>query len=62
MCGDVDSVLCMFQAHELRELLVGNVNYDWDVFEHNAKYMHGYRASDPTVSIIQRTFDFLNEI
>lgn len=51
ICGD--SALCMFQAHELREVLIGNENYDWDVFESNAEYLHGYRSSHPTVSNIQ---------
>lgn len=56
VCGDGDSVLRMFQAHELREVLVGNENYDWHVFESNATYQHGYTSSHPTVSIYYSAF------
>lgn len=51
VCGDGDSVLCMFQANELRDVLVGNENYDWDVFESNAEYRYGYSSTHPIVSI-----------
>lgn len=47
VCGE--SVLRMFQPHELREVIVGNENYDWNSFETAAKYKNGYTATDPTV-------------
>lgn len=50
VCGG--PVLNMFQAHELRDVLIGNENYDWDAFENNAIYK-GYKSSDPTVSIVR---------
>lgn len=49
VCGG--PVLKIFQAHELRAVLIGNENYDWDEFENNATYKEGYKSSDPTVSI-----------
>lgn len=44
-----DSVLFLFQAHELLDVIIGNENYDWDVFENNTKYKRGYSSSDLTV-------------
>lgn len=54
VCGG--PVLNMFQAHELRDVLIGNENYDWDAFENNAIYKEGYKSSDPTVGIVQPSF------
>lgn len=41
----------LFQAHELMSVIVGNDNYDWDMFERTAKYKNGYTAQDLTVTI-----------
>lgn len=46
-------VLKIFQAHELRDVLIGNAIYDWNVFENNATYVEGYNSTDLTVSIVQ---------
>lgn len=50
VCGG--PVLNMFQAHELRDVIIGNENYDWDAFENNAVYKEGYKSSDLTVCIV----------
>lgn len=39
----------LFRAHELMALVIGNEDYDWDAFEHSAKYKGGYTSGDPTV-------------
>lgn len=47
MCGG--PILELFRAHELRLVVTGNEDYDWDVFENAATYKDGYTSSDPTV-------------
>lgn len=39
----------LFRAHELMALVIGNEDYDWDLFEQSAKYKGGYTSGDPTV-------------
>lgn len=39
----------LFRAHELLAVIVGNENYDWDLFENSANYKNGYTSGDATV-------------
>lgn len=48
VCGG--SIMELFRAHELMDLVVGHENYDWDAFEQSAKYKQGYTSGDPTVN------------
>lgn len=40
----------LFRSDELMSVIVGNVNYDWKVFEQNARYKNGYDTEDKTVT------------
>lgn len=44
-------VMKLFRPHELMAVVIGNEEYDWDVFEQVAEYKGGYSSADPTVSI-----------
>ena len=43
------SVMKLFRPHELMAVVVGNEEYDWDVFEQVAEYKDGYSTADQTV-------------
>uniref|UniRef100_A0A1B6DL92 HECT domain-containing protein n=1 Tax=Clastoptera arizonana TaxID=38151 RepID=A0A1B6DL92_9HEMI len=49
-------ILQLFHAHELMEVVVGNENYDWEVFESNAEYKGGFSSSDPTIRMFWEVF------
>ncbi|GMS97942.1 hypothetical protein PENTCL1PPCAC_20117, partial [Pristionchus entomophagus] len=44
-----DRVIKLFQPREFMELVVGNENYDWDLFKKNMQYKGVYHASHPTI-------------
>ncbi|GMT27543.1 hypothetical protein PFISCL1PPCAC_18840, partial [Pristionchus fissidentatus] len=44
-----DRVVSLFQPREFMELVVGNENYDWDLFKKNMQYKGVYHAHHPTI-------------
>ncbi|XP_039543003.1 probable E3 ubiquitin-protein ligase HERC4 isoform X2 [Pimephales promelas] len=48
----------MFEPEELRGVLVGNEEYDWDIFKKNTTY-EGFHAKHPTIISFWEVFDEL---
>ncbi|KAM6220950.1 E3 ISG15--protein ligase HERC5 [Rhynchocyon petersi] len=42
-------IIEIFHPEELREVIIGNADYDWEAFEKNAHYEQGYSRSHPTI-------------
>uniref|UniRef100_A0A1I8AKH5 HECT domain-containing protein n=1 Tax=Steinernema glaseri TaxID=37863 RepID=A0A1I8AKH5_9BILA len=49
-------ILDFFQPHELMELMVGNENYDWDVFKENTEYKGEYFAGHNAIKAFWDAF------
>uniref|UniRef100_A0A8C5KTS3 Hect domain and RLD 3 n=1 Tax=Jaculus jaculus TaxID=51337 RepID=A0A8C5KTS3_JACJA len=54
VCGG--KVLELFQPSELRAMMVGNSNYNWEELEESAIYKGDYSATHPTVKLFWETF------
>ncbi|MBZ3878358.1 putative E3 ubiquitin-protein ligase HERC3 [Sciurus carolinensis] len=54
VCGG--KVLELFQPSELRAMMVGNSNYNWEELEETAIYKGDYSATHPTVKLFWETF------
>lgn len=54
VCGG--KVLELFQPSELRAMMVGNSNYNWEELEATAIYKGDYSAVHPTVKLFWETF------
>uniref|UniRef100_A0A674ITA9 HECT-type E3 ubiquitin transferase n=1 Tax=Terrapene triunguis TaxID=2587831 RepID=A0A674ITA9_9SAUR len=54
VCGG--KVLELFQPSELRAMIVGNSNYNWEELEECAIYKGDYSATHPTVRMFWETF------
>ncbi|XP_061538202.1 probable E3 ubiquitin-protein ligase HERC6 isoform X1 [Phycodurus eques] len=54
-------VVAFFQPDELQAVMVGNENYDWDVFKQNTVYEGEYHAAHPNIVIFWEVFDKLTE-
>ncbi|XP_004848121.1 probable E3 ubiquitin-protein ligase HERC3 isoform X2 [Heterocephalus glaber] len=54
VCGG--KVLELFQPSELRAMMVGNSNYNWEELEETTIYKGDYSASHPTVKLFWETF------
>ncbi|XP_045676062.1 probable E3 ubiquitin-protein ligase HERC3 isoform X1 [Phyllostomus hastatus] len=54
VCGG--KVLELFQPSELRAMMVGNSNYNWEELEETAVYKGDYSATHPTVKLFWETF------
>ncbi|KAM6177235.1 LOW QUALITY PROTEIN: E3 ISG15--protein ligase HERC5 [Erethizon dorsatum] len=42
-------IIGVFHPEELRDVIIGNTDYDWETFEKNANYEEGYNSSHPTI-------------
>ncbi|KAM9086669.1 E3 ISG15--protein ligase HERC5-like isoform 1-T1 [Megaptera novaeangliae] len=42
-------IIEFFHPEELRDVIIGNTDYDWETFEKNARYEQGYDSSHPTI-------------
>lgn len=51
VCGG--KLFNLFQPHELMQVIIGNEEYDWHVWESATEYKNGYKSSDETVSANQ---------
>ncbi|XP_021187331.1 probable E3 ubiquitin-protein ligase HERC3 isoform X2 [Helicoverpa armigera] len=54
VCGG--RIIKLFRSHEMMSVVMGNEEYDWEVFESNCEYKNGYTASDPQVRWFWETF------
>lgn len=54
VCGG--KVLELFQPAELRAMMVGNSNYNWEELEETAVYKGDYSSTHPTVKLFWETF------
>ncbi|XP_025053063.1 probable E3 ubiquitin-protein ligase HERC3 isoform X4 [Alligator sinensis] len=54
VCGG--KVLELFQPTELRAMIVGNSNYNWEELEESTIYKGDYSATHPTVKMFWETF------
>ncbi|CAN2388977.1 E3 ubiquitin-protein ligase HERC3 [Pristimantis euphronides] len=54
VCGG--KLLELFQPSELRAMIVGSSNYNWEELEENAVYKGEYSAAHPTVRMFWETF------
>ncbi|XP_057620620.1 probable E3 ubiquitin-protein ligase HERC3 isoform X1 [Chionomys nivalis] len=54
VCGG--KVLELFQPAELRAMVVGNSNYNWEELEETAVYKGDYSGTHPTVKLFWETF------
>lgn len=59
VCGG--SIMELFRARELMDLVVGHENYDWNAFEQSAKYKQGYTSGDPTIHLFWEVFHELSQ-
>ncbi|XP_040093813.1 E3 ISG15--protein ligase HERC5 isoform X2 [Oryx dammah] len=42
-------IIEFFHPEQLKDVIIGNTDYDWETFEKNARYEHGYDSSHPTI-------------
>uniref|UniRef100_A0A673UWZ9 HECT and RLD domain containing E3 ubiquitin protein ligase 5 n=2 Tax=Suricata suricatta TaxID=37032 RepID=A0A673UWZ9_SURSU len=42
-------IIEFFHPEELKDVIIGNTDYDWETFEKNARYEEGYDSSHPTI-------------
>ncbi|XP_023982445.1 E3 ISG15--protein ligase HERC5 isoform X3 [Physeter macrocephalus] len=42
-------IIEFFHPEELKDVIIGNTDYDWETFEKNARYEQGYDNSHPTI-------------
>ncbi|CAK6432981.1 unnamed protein product [Pipistrellus nathusii] len=42
-------IIEFFHPEELKDMIIGNTDYDWETFEKNARYEQGYDDSHPTI-------------
>ncbi|KZC13149.1 putative E3 ubiquitin-protein ligase HERC4 [Dufourea novaeangliae] len=54
VCGG--RVLELFHSYELKAVVVGNEDYDWEELEKNATYKEGYTKNDPTIVLFWQVF------
>ncbi|KAL2098052.1 hypothetical protein ACEWY4_007259 [Coilia grayii] len=51
----------MFHPEELRGMLVGREDYDWDILRQNARYEYGFYENHPTMILFWEVFKELSE-
>ncbi|XP_055240617.2 E3 ISG15--protein ligase HERC5 isoform X2 [Gorilla gorilla gorilla] len=54
MCDE--DIIKLFHPEELKDVIVGNTDYDWKTFEKNACYEPGYNSSHPTIVMFWKAF------
>ncbi|XP_038223084.1 probable E3 ubiquitin-protein ligase HERC4 isoform X2 [Zerene cesonia] len=58
VCGG--RIIKLFRSHELMSVVIGNEEYDWDMFESNCEYKNGYTATDQQVRWFWEVFHELS--
>ncbi|KAJ0178719.1 hypothetical protein K1T71_005494 [Dendrolimus kikuchii] len=54
VCGG--RIIKLFRSHELMSVVIGNEEYNWELFESNCEYKNGYSATDPQIRWFWETF------
>lgn len=49
-------MLELFHSHELKAVVVGNEDYDWEELEKNTVHKEGYTKDDPTIVLFWQVF------
>ncbi|XP_021567716.1 E3 ISG15--protein ligase HERC5 [Carlito syrichta] len=49
-------IIELFNPEELKDVMVGNTDYDWETFEQNAQYGQEYCSSHPTIVMFWKAF------
>ncbi|KAM3967385.1 HECT and RLD domain containing E3 ubiquitin ligase 4 [Aphomia sociella] len=58
VCGS--SIIKLFRSHELMSVVIGNEEYDWELFENNCEYKNGYSSNDQQVRWFWEVFHELS--
>ncbi|XP_013171805.1 PREDICTED: probable E3 ubiquitin-protein ligase HERC4 isoform X1 [Papilio xuthus] len=58
VCGG--RIIKLFRSHELMSVVIGNEEYDWEMFENNCEYKNGYTSSDPQIRWFWEVFHELS--
>ncbi|XP_049870394.1 probable E3 ubiquitin-protein ligase HERC4 [Pectinophora gossypiella] len=58
VCGG--RIIKLFRSHELMSVVIGNEEYDWDMFESNCDYKNGYSATDKEIRWFWEVFHELS--
>ncbi|CAH2991766.1 unnamed protein product [Chilo suppressalis] len=58
VCGG--RIIKLFRSHELMSVVIGNEEYDWELFENNCEYKNGYTTSDQQVRWFWEVFHELS--
>ncbi|XP_062379072.1 probable E3 ubiquitin-protein ligase HERC6 [Sardina pilchardus] len=53
-------VVEMFHPEELRGMMVGKEDYDWDILQQNTTYEGGYHGNHPVIKMFWEVFDELS--
>ncbi|XP_053459750.1 E3 ISG15--protein ligase HERC5 isoform X2 [Nycticebus coucang] len=53
-------IISIFHPDQLKNVVVGNTDYDWETFEKKARYEQGYDSSHPTILMFWEAFHKLN--
>ncbi|KAK3553584.1 hypothetical protein QTP70_005751 [Hemibagrus guttatus] len=54
------SMVNLFQPEELRGVMLGSEDYDWDVLKKNATYVDGFYKEHPTIVLFWEVFEELS--
>ncbi|XP_050562405.1 probable E3 ubiquitin-protein ligase HERC3 isoform X1 [Spodoptera frugiperda] len=54
VCGG--RIIKLFRSHEMMSVVMGNEEYDWEMFESNCEYKNGYTPTDPQIRWFWETF------
>ncbi|XP_047668103.1 probable E3 ubiquitin-protein ligase HERC4 isoform X1 [Tachysurus fulvidraco] len=55
------SMVNLFQPEELRGVMLGSEEYEWDALKKNATYAHGFDEDHPTIVLFWEVFDELSD-
>ncbi|CAK1546181.1 unnamed protein product [Leptosia nina] len=58
VCGG--RIIKLFRSHELMSVVIGNEEYDWDLFESNCEYKNGYSVTDHQIRWFWEVFHELS--
>ncbi|KAM4709463.1 putative E3 ubiquitin-protein ligase HERC6 [Discoglossus pictus] len=52
-------IISFFHPDELRDIMSGTTNYDWDIFEKHTVYLGNYNKDHPTIKLFWKVFHSL---
>ncbi|CAH2105537.1 unnamed protein product [Euphydryas editha] len=58
VCGG--RIIKLFRSHELMSVVIGNEEYDWELFENNCEYENGYSATNQQIRWFWEVFHELS--